>query len=183
MTLYLVGYFGLGVVTLLLLHLRAKAKADSSEEELFNYLHVEDSWWEKTLIPLIVYPLLLLLWPVLIVWKIKETLYPPKTIADLEHKEFSVKQKHLLQQITSDEIERVAMVDDPLGAAPKTPFGHLNSVWLKYKESLGSEDTLWTFAADYTDEWDIKQYKEGYVAVSDDGIGPYFLTSRRFKGE
>lgn len=178
MTIYLAWYFGLGIIALVLLFRLTKAESDAGNLGI-SYPN-EKSWWKKTLIPVVSYSLLLLLWPALIVWKVKEAIFPHKANTVPEPKEFAVEHEHLLQQVTVEEIERAAMISDPLCAVPNLPFGHLNSAWLRFKENLDAEDALWTFAAHHTDNWGSKEYKEGYVIVRADSIAPYFLTYRKF---
>lgn len=177
MTTYLICYLGLGIITVLTLPRLAKARGAEHDKGLIPY-SIEPSWWEKTLVPIVCYSFALLLWPVLIVWRIKETFFPHETIAVPQGETFSVKREHLLRQMSIAEVECAAIVSDPLYAVPNLPFGHLNAAWLRFKKNLGSEDTLWAFAACHTDEWGSKEYKEGYAIVTTDGIGPHFLTCR-----
>lgn len=176
MTFYLGLYFGLGIIALLVLFLLGSLKKREDDGGLVFAYTVKESWWEKTLIPVAGYSFMLLIWPTLVLWKIKEELYPEKTSTDLEHEEFSVKQEHLLQQMTVEEIEHAAMVSDPLGAVPNLPFGHLNFAWQQFKENFGSEKALWKFAAYTTNEWGDKEYREGYVILHKEDNNPYFLT-------
>lgn len=43
------------------------------------------------------------------------------------------------------DIECANMVDDPLGAVPAVPFGHLNPAWLHLKDQQKSGGAFWSF--------------------------------------
>ena len=71
------------------------------------------------------------------------------------------------------------MVSDPLGAVPPFPFGHLNGPWSHFKSGLTPDDMVWQFSAPWNEGWGRTELREGYAIVRTDGVGPYFVTTRR----
>jgi len=120
----------------------------------------------------------LLLWPVLLVLLVWSRL--KRKDAEPVEEQFTVPEAGLIEQLSVAEIERREFVDDPLGGAPRLPFGHLNPVWRKHLESVTPESTLWSFST----LWDHRggaQQVEGYVLKSGAVIGPHMITSQRWR--
>jgi len=99
-----------------------------------------------------------------------------------EWSEFEVLDLFLLDELTLAEIELRELVDDPLGAAPKLPFGHLYPNWAEFRQLHGDSGTYRRFSGQYVGEWDIAWRYEGYVLLKKDGTRPYILTHRAFLG-
>lgn len=118
----------------------------------------------------------LLLWPVLLVLIVWNWL--KRKDAEPVEEQFTVPEAGLIEQLSVAEIERRELVDDPLGGAPRLPFGHLNPVWRKFQESAAPESTLWSFSAVWDRSWGAQQV-EGYVLKSGTVIGPHMITSQR----
>lgn len=74
------------------------------------------------------------------------------------------------------EIEARELVEDPLGAVPNLPFGHLNATWLRFLEGRSDSDELWSFTASWQTIWDQKELRSGYVLVQNGIPGAHFLT-------
>ncbi len=72
-------------------------------------------------------------------------------------------QQHLLERLTVDEIEAIEVVQDPLNAVPKVPFGHLHAVWSQVKEAMQPNDELWSFTATWPGEFGSPEPRKGYV--------------------
>lgn len=53
--------------------------------------------------------------------------------------------KERLKRMSIADIERANMIDDPLGAVPAVPFGHLNPAWLHLKNQQKSGGEFWGF--------------------------------------
>ncbi len=184
MIVYIASYLVLGVFALLLLRYATLKAQDEEPFEIPDFS--EKTWVDKFVIPAIGYTVILLAWPAVVVGSIISkirTRFSKSDDAALEPKEFVVQRENLRQQMTVEEIEQVETVFDPLGAAPNIPFGHLNATWIRFKQGLTDEDALWSFGAYDSTGWGHKVFKEGYVAVNDDGIGPYFLTTRKYEDE
>lgn len=90
--------------------------------------------------------------------------------------DFEVAPAELGRRITVEEVEQLEMVDDPMHAAPRLPFGHLNHIWVQFKAVLEPGMELHTFSATYR-AWGgyIELTKRGYVIVIDGVPGRYHL--------
>lgn len=53
--------------------------------------------------------------------------------------------KERLTRMSIADIERANMIDDPLGAVPAVPFGHLNPAWKYLKDQQKSGEEFWGF--------------------------------------
>ncbi len=93
-----------------------------------------------------------------------------------EERIFAPSKGDLVSRFTVDEIEGHEIVEDPLGGAPRLPFGHLNEVWKKFLAELPANAQLWSYAVVWENRWRTQEQREGYVAVIDGGIGPFFET-------
>lgn len=69
-----------------------------------------------------------------------------------------------------DEIEAREYVYDPLNAVPHLPFGHNNSIWVRFKSKLEEKDELWSFSAVLKNEFGQKQKQKGYAVLRDSQI-------------
>ncbi|WP_295525781.1 hypothetical protein [Novosphingobium sp. Chol11] len=118
----------------------------------------------------------LLLWPVLLVLLVWNWL--KRKDAEPVEEQFTVPEAGLIEQLSVAEIESRELVDDPLGGAPRLPFGHLNPVWRKLLESVTAESTIWSFSTLWDHRWGAQQV-EGYVLKSGAVIGPHMITSQR----
>jgi len=94
-------------------------------------------------------------------------------------KPFEVTRGHLIKPCSIEEIEAQAVVFDPIGGAPNIPFGHLNSVWVTYRDSLPKGATLWSFRG----EWPRSQWRskilDGYVVSDGVKIGEHVVVKTR----
>lgn len=102
------------------------------------------------------------------------------TRADLDESEddedhFVVKRRHLVQRMTVAEIEEIELVNDPLGAAPKLPFGHLNEVWKRFLSERTNGSQLWAFQA-RRQNFGAVDCVEGYAEVNDGIPGRFTLS-------
>ena len=61
------------------------------------------------------------------------------------------------------EIEARERVDDPAQAVPALPFGHLNEVWRSLIDDLAPGDELWSFSAQWSNEFGRPELRTGYV--------------------
>lgn len=53
--------------------------------------------------------------------------------------------KERLKRMNIADIERANLIDDPLGAVPAVPFGHLNPAWQYVKDQQKSGGEFWGF--------------------------------------
>jgi hypothetical protein len=140
-----------------------------------------NTWMETWLAPVVELTFLLLAWPLLCVSLINNKFFPAKPINYQDPEPFAVCQADLIEQIPIVDIEKQNMVDDPLGAVPQLPFGHLHSAWQNFTELVGHDGVIWRFSADYEYEMGHYSLYNGYVIVRPEGIGQYFPTSIGFR--
>lgn len=93
-----------------------------------------------------------------------------------EERIFAPSKEDLVSSFTVEEIELHEIVQDPLGGAPRLPFGHLNAAWSKFLAELPAGAQLWSYAVVWENRWRTQEQREGYVAIVADGIGPFFET-------
>ena len=94
-------------------------------------------------------------------------------------KPFQVKPEHLIKACILEEIEAEAMVHDPLGFVPNKPFGHLNGLWVAFRDDLPEDARLWSFKSQWgTTEWN-QALLEGFVVSDGRTIGPHVVVKRR----
>ena len=90
-----------------------------------------------------------LIWPigilVLIVCSIFPQLLESKPMPYNPEDDFICKKEHLLKEVTLEEAESHSMVEDPLGRAPKEPFGHLAAGWREFLSQSEPGYKLWAF--------------------------------------
>ena len=90
-------------------------------------------------------------------------------------KPFEVKRGHLVKPCSLEEIEAQAVVFDPLGGAPNVPFGHLNSVWVTFRDSLPKGSTLWAFKGEWPRSQWTSKILNGYVVSDGVKIGKHVV--------
>lgn len=192
--IYLVWYLVVGSVILISVSAFHMLKSEHNIEESSITNPHHNKWWYRirtnVLLILAFVFLFIPFWPILLYIKIKNAYFaqqpalqaPPTQPFDPfdPFEPFTVAQTDLLEQLTVQSIEQREMVYDPLGAAPSKAFGHLNSAWINFTHDLRDDDQIWSFAA----TWPIwfggrKELKTGYVIVSGNAIGRYFLAMNK----
>ena len=83
---------------------------------------------------------------------------------------------HLHEPLTVPQIEAREAVEDPLGAVPNFPFGHLNAAWKTFIEGVAADEELWSFTAPWQTTWGRKEIRTGYVVVHGGSPAKHFLT-------
>jgi hypothetical protein len=89
-----------------------------------------------------------------------------------------VEPEDLLQPATIEEIEQREIVQDPLGAAPALPFGHLAAGWIRFRSQLLPGDEIWSFRAVKPNDWGGEEQLSGYAAVRLGEIVGHFVARR-----
>jgi hypothetical protein len=181
--IYLFGYFGLSAISLVLVLVFDRI-AKKNESLLTHLLNPTGPITYGTALGLVSIGLLILaFWPIVVFLKIKDAITGVPDISEIpEESEFAVTHEDFLTQMSLPEIEKREMVLDPMGAAPRLPFGHLNPVWRKFLEETQPSDVFWSFSAKYT-RWQRTELRQGYVVVRGDEIGPFFMTTRTHLNE
>ena len=89
---------------------------------------------------------ILVAWPAFIVWWLMQKREEPEALDDEDEDDFTCNMGNLVSEVTPIEAEVFNQVHDPLGKAPKLPFGHLNKAWgCLLAEMTEPTDQLWTF--------------------------------------
>jgi hypothetical protein len=126
----------------------------------------EKLWYRvraRVLAPVLTVIAMVLFWPAAWWMKCAELVNERRLAREREEAIFKVKPQHLLERLTVEEIEAREMVQDPLNAVPKVPFGHLNSVWLELKSEMQPGDELWSFNATWPGPVGSPELRLGYV--------------------
>jgi hypothetical protein len=118
------------------------------------------------------------LWPLFVPFIIYEKWTSWRNERQLKSEEriFAPSKGDLVDRFTIAEVEAHEIVSDPLGGAPRLPFGHLHEAWEKFLAELPVGAQLWSYAVVWENRWRTQEQREGYVAVIDGGIGPFFET-------
>ena len=89
---------------------------------------------------------ILVAWPGFIVWWLIQKRDKPEALDDEDEDDFTCNIGNLVSEVTPIEAEVFNQVHDPLGKAPKLPFGHLNKAWgCLLAEMTEPADQLWSF--------------------------------------
>jgi hypothetical protein len=128
------------------------------------------------------YAVAITIWPlmVLVLLEDKLNLGPGARVPE---RVFAVKRSDLQEKLTVEQIEARERVQDPLGAVPDLPFGHLHAAWKEFLAGCQPGDQLWSFSARWPGDWRGEEQREGYVRVRLWGPGPAFETVRRSLAE
>ncbi len=184
--IYLYVYLGIGVVTLAIVvaehwltkeraseWLQAFLLATQPERENLSYRILN-----RFVVPALAALAIVLAWPVALYRMGKEFL-ANREAPDLpeEKSEFKVEREHLQELLTISQIEAREAVEDPLGAVPKLPFGHLNAGWKRFIEGARADEEVWSFTAHWTTAWGHEWFRGGYVIVRDGAPTRHFLTA------
>jgi hypothetical protein len=181
---YFLAYCAVGIVILLVMppinrYLKKRKGEDSEPSSWRPFLESKpttlgDKFIEWFLGPFIAISLVIVGWPFLIYFAIKEHLYPTQPYVE---KVFQVDNEHLGKPVEVSEVEAREKVFDPLGAVPNLPFGHLNAAWREFKDQMGDGDCLWTFSAEWESDRGSPESRDGYVVVKPDAsVGMFFMT-------
>lgn len=166
---YLAACFLIANIILIIVNHKKIYKFFKSKLTFKQFMHI---FFTNTLTYLLLQIFFPFTWPLLLVIKVKEN----KIAEEEEKSKFHIEFKDLIQKFDRKEIESKEIVHDPLEAVPPLPFGYLHKAWLAYCEQIEAEDDLWSFSATWTNHWSSKEQIEGYVAVRNGAIGPYFRT-------
>jgi len=183
---YLIFYLAAGVVaivfTLVQSRIDAKKYGPSIRDSLAE-LRLQDAttrqrFVHKVVVPMVAGILVICGWPVAIYMLIKQG-FANRAREETEPKrEFAIKEQDLVEELTIEQIEHREIVNDPLGAVPDKPFGHLWPTWKSFADKLNADDPVWLFAA--TDDSSYAPVRlEGYVAFNGNGTQSVFIAARK----
>jgi hypothetical protein len=86
-----------------------------------------------------------------------------------------LERENLIKRMSIVEVEVMERVDDPLGAVPDLPFGHLNSAWEVFKANAQVNDEIWTFMANWDRGWSNRECR-GYALLRGNNVTHHFIT-------
>ena len=184
-------YLGAGITTLLVVlaaNWHSLQPDPQSLESLIEAANPQPKtlWYRiraKVLAPLLGGMLMVLLWPVVPVMKLKQ--WWDERQAEIRRKEdvFKVQRQHLLERLTVAQIEAREMVEDPLQAVPALPFGHLNAAWCELVAELAPGDECWSFSAQWSNDFGLPELRTGYVVWRGSKPIGHILTMVKRMGE
>lgn len=90
--------------------------------------------------------------------------------SEAQHLPEKLTKNHLEEKLSLDDIEAREYVYDPLNAVPHLPFGHNNSLWVRFKSKLEEDDELWSFSAVLKNDFGQRQKEKGYAVLRDSQI-------------
>ncbi len=90
---------------------------------------------------------------------------------------FKIVPRDLGQTLSIEAVEAHERVEDPLGAVPALPFGHLNPAWVQFKAGLAPGSQLSHFSKVHKDG--IKERYVGYAEVGNGPVTRWFFTGIR----
>jgi len=180
--MYLYGYFGVGVMVLVVVygtHHLTKEKQSESLRDLLEAVNPNRKKLSYRIFNHIVTPVLAAIfvvaaWPIVACMKVKDILQRKEDHRTAQQ-EFAVERENLQERLTVQEIERREVVLDPLKAAPELPFGHLNGAWKGFLSGHAGGGELWSFSARWRTTWGLEELRAGYVVVRDGVPGAHFL--------
>lgn len=179
-------YLLLGLCALPIMAFEWWRKRSETNEELENLIarinNPHPVWHErlrdKVLGPMLAILAMYLLWPLYIgLWlrnKWVETRPEQEPEPRPPKPKFAVSAADLGMAFSRTEIEAQNRIDDPMGAVPPLPFGHLNPVWVRFVDKLEGDETLYSFDAPWR-HWGNEQ-RRGYVAVKNGIPGQFIIT-------
>ena len=185
--IYLYAYLAIGAVVVSVLFIWRRRTRDAKLESLRDLLDsIRADQWTRSyrIFRRIVAPVLATL-TFLVVWAIWPVAVYLRAVRFFSKKdadettlgrEFAVEPRHLEERLTLEEIDAREMVDDPLGAVPNLPFGHLNAAWQAFLENRETADELWSFTAPWQ-TWLLQpEQRAGYALVRNGTPIAHFLT-------
>jgi hypothetical protein len=169
--LYAALYLGAGVITLAVVIAANWPPRRRDPESLTSILEkmqpgTESLWYRfraKLLAPVLACMAMVLLWPLVPLMKLQEWWNQRRNARRSDRDQFRIERKHLVEQLTLEEVEQREVVSDPLGAVPSLPFGHLHPIWAQIRADLKPRDQLWSFSGVWPGRSFNDESREGYV--------------------
>ena len=180
-------YFLIGtslLAAILLISKLQSLRRGTTSQELKRTLsapHSRSEWMmDKVLVPVMAGLAVIIAWPFVSVWAVKEGLVERRERKERERRRedgiFQIRRENLVRIISVTEVEQAEMVFDPLHTVPEKPFGHLHSVWTEFLKNRPQDAELWAFANDWKTEWGSVFARRGYVWVKGQDCAPWLLT-------
>lgn len=163
-------YLAVGATYFAVALLRAKfregTRADDGTKESLAF---------RIAVPLFAFVMVAIGWPLMIGHQVRDKWFSPAPKVD---EPFAVREQDLVQSLTLDQIEARERVNDPLGAVPSEPFGHLHHAWAAFKATLPHDVALSSFLAIRPTRYgDGEEHYAGYASVREDRVEQWFIAS------
>ena len=124
--------------------------------------------WTRFAGEILMYPLILIIWPVVLVIFILDMYFSSKDHWKPDPEAaFNCRRQHLVRVVAPEAAEADAIVVDPLGRVPDLPFAHLNPGWHALLADRQIGDTLWYF--------EVPGAKRGYALVQSGKVRKEFV--------
>ena len=101
----------------------------------------------RVLAPLYATVMMVPLWPLMPLSRLIDWLDHRALLRQREAAVFQLRPEYRRERLDVAEVERRETVQDPLGAVPDLPLGHLNVAWRALKASMEPGDELWSALA------------------------------------
>ena len=184
---YLIGYLGVGIVALIAVFVQHGSSSDAgslfSTKSILEANPGKNKAWlifaSTVLVPVIAVLFIVALWPLLVVMFIQDRRLLQERRNFENYPDFGVQHKDLISKLELAEIETSERVVDPMHAVPDVPFGHLNSAWKAFEQTIMEGDELWSFRSRWVNRWKDIELHAGYVRVHGQDIKGHFLTEHR----
>lgn len=189
MTVCVIWYFAIGASAFGLFYVFVARKRARENAKLGTGFAADEngrkSLLEKILnwflFPLIAFAIFLTFWPWVLWIEARGALAGKNDHAGEARREFEVCDEFLVCELPLGDIECLETVEDPLEAAPRVPFGHMNPAWEEFKVK-GENGVFWKFSGKHVGDWGADWLREGYAVLKEDGTRPYFLTRLEYLG-
>lgn len=183
--IYFYLYLAIGTVVLVVMYVTHKFSSNSESEGLKDILDAMNPERKKLsyrvinncLVPVFASVIAILFWPAVLYMKIKD-MRDRGPSGRFEEKVFGVRKADLLAKLTIQQIESAEVIEDPLGAVPALPFGHLNKCWTNLLAQMMDGDELWSFKSEWDGNWGRTEIRSGYVLVRKGSPDAFILTAR-----
>lgn len=130
----------------------------------------------KILVPFLMGVFLCVAWPVCWAWVVHDRWHVKREAKRREDTVFKILPIHRSVGTTVERVEARAKVEDPLGAVPDLPFGHLNGAWNNFIAKRPEGASLYPFECVWVTFHREKFHRKGFVWFTDGVCGPFWLT-------
>ena len=177
--IYLAAYLSVGVLVLAAMLWANRHESESRWEKDFAAASRWNWLLLKGVVPLLAGVLAVLAWPYPVLWMLREYKGTRVTAARVKASRIVVKRAGLQHPMTIAEIEKLERVEDPLGAVPDLPFGHLNGAWKRFITNMSPSDSIRGFSKVWETQRGGRELRSGYAVLRGKKVRAHFVISRR----
>lgn len=167
---WLYGYLAIGTLTaiffLLLSYKERPSKFARDVMAALGHGNTIKQYLQDTLVYSIATLTIVIGWPGFLIWAANKKLESLREAKREDEPKFMCKSQHLVRKVDPIQAEEENMIHDPLGMAPKLPFGHLNGAWTNFLSDYGFEEgtELWYF--EIPPETEVRRYLKSSAVIS-----------------